>query len=74
MMTAICCTIYSENNSLCISNFFYVKRKLLIISFKALMSVIFEVTFDAPEADTIIFEVGESNSCFYISAIIRFPC
>ena len=55
MMTAICCTIYSENNSLRISNFFYVKRKLLIISFKALMSVIFEVTFDAPEADTIIF-------------------
>lgn len=64
MMATISCTIYREDNTLSNSNFFWIKWKLLIISFKAFISVILDVTFDAPEAETIILEVGASNNCF----------
>lgn len=48
-------------------------REVLITAFKAAKSVIFEVTFEAAEAETMISWVGAYMSCFSMSFTSRLP-
>lgn len=66
MMATISSTVDTKQNFLNFSYFFLINNKLLITVLSADKSVIFEVTLDAADADTIISYVGAYLSCFYI--------